>query len=137
MGRACRDGECYRCFAKNSARNKNKIQKPKDSAAFTGLNGFVTSGNTNETYSAISEISSSEVAGPSYDIRETADTDVAEFENIREKNRHLIGGFFFMHFCPGTMTSHAESTAWTGQTFTTHTTLNTEQNQLAIKESAN
>ena len=28
------------------------------------------------------------------------------------------------------------STAWTGQTFTTHTTLNTEQNQLAIKVSA-
>ena len=29
------------------------------------------------------------------------------------------------------------STAWTGQTFTTHTTLNTEQNQLATKVSAN
>ena len=26
--------------------------------------------------------------------------------------------------------------AWTGETFTTHTTLNTEQNQLAIKVSA-
>ena len=28
------------------------------------------------------------------------------------------------------------STTWTGQTFTTHTALNTEQNQLAIKVSA-
>ena len=64
----------------------------QDSAAFTGLNEFATSDNTNETYSAISEISSSVVAGPTYDIRETADTDVAEFENIREKNRHTIGG---------------------------------------------
>ena len=49
--------------------------------------------------------------------------------------------YIFMHFCPGTITTHAESinsdtTAWTGQTFTTHTTLNTEQNQLAIKVSA-
>ena len=29
------------------------------------------------------------------------------------------------------------SIAWTGQTFTSHTTLHTEQNQLAIKVSAN
>ena len=29
--------------------------------------------------------------------------------------------------------NYFRSTAWTGQTFTTHTTLNTEQNQLAIK----
>ena len=45
--------------------------------------------------------------------------------------------FFFMHR-PGTMTTHAESInlAWTGQTFTIHTTLNTEQNQSAIKVSA-
>ena len=47
--------------------------------------------------------------------------------------------FLFMHFCPGTMTTHADSInsdlqRW--QTFTTHTTLNTEQNQLAIKVSA-
>ena len=42
--------------------------------------------------SAISEISSREVAGPSYDIRETAGTDVVEFDNIREKNRHPIVG---------------------------------------------
>ena len=48
-----------------------------------------------------------------------------------------------MHFCPGTMTTHAESInsdlqrGLTGQTFTTHTTLNTEQNnQFAIKVSA-
>ena len=63
----------------------------QDSAVFTWLNGFATSDNTNETYSAISEISSSEVAGPSYDIREMADRDVAEFENIRKKNRHVGG----------------------------------------------
>ena len=64
----------------------------QNSPAFTGLNGFVTSDNTNETYnSSISEISSSEVAGPSYDIGETADADVAEFENVREKNRHTGG----------------------------------------------
>ena len=46
--------------------------------------------------------------------------------------------FFFTHFCPGTMTTHAESinSAWTGQTSTTHKTLNTEQNQLAIRVSA-
>ena len=41
--------------------------------------------------------------------------------------------FLLMHFYPGTMTTHAESinrsTAWSGQTFTTHTTLSTEQNQ--------
>ena len=47
-----------------------------------------------------------------------------------------------MHFCPGTMTTQAESInsdlqrGLTGQTFTTHTTLNTEQNQLAIQLSA-
>ena len=44
-----------------------------------------------------------------------------------------------MHFCPGTMTIHAESInsilqrELTEQTFATHTTLNTEQNQIAIK----
>ena len=46
---------------------------------------------------------------------------------------------FFMHFCPGTITTHAESInsdLQRGQTFTTHTTLNTEQNQLAIEVSA-
>ena len=65
----------------------------QDSLAFTGLNGCVTSDNTNETFnSTISEISSSKVAGPSYDIGETADMDVSEFENIREKNRHRVGG---------------------------------------------
>ena len=65
----------------------------QDSLAFTGLNGFVTSDNTNETYnSTISEISSSKVAGPSYDIGETADVDVSEFENVREKNRYTVGG---------------------------------------------
>ena len=44
-----------------------------------------------------------------------------------------------MHFCPGTMATHAESInseLQRGQTFTTHTTLNTEQNQLAIIVSA-
>ena len=44
----------------------------------------------------------------------------------------------FMHICPRPITTHAESinsdTAWAGQAFTTHTTLNTEQNQLAIKD---
>ena len=47
----------------------------------------------------------------------------------------------FMHFCPGTMTTHAESINSDLQRrldrrFTTHTTLDTEQNQLAIKVSA-
>ena len=44
---------------------------------------------------------------------------------------------FFMHFRPGTMRTHAESinSDLQRQTFTTHTTLNTEQNQLAIKVS--
>ena len=43
-----------------------------------------------------------------------------------------------MHFCPGTMTTHAElinSDLQCGL-FTTHTTLNIEHNQLAIKVSA-
>ena len=43
---------------------------------------------------------------------------------------------FFMHFCPGTITTHTESIK---QTFTTHThniKHRTEQNQLAIKVSA-
>ena len=47
--------------------------------------------------------------------------------------------FLSMHFCPGTITTHAESInsdIQRGQTFTTHTTVNTEQNQLAIKVSA-
>ena len=49
--------------------------------------------------------------------------------------------FLFMHFCPVTITTQAESInsdlqRGPGQTFTTHTTLNTEQNQLAIKVSA-
>ena len=47
-----------------------------------------------------------------------------------------VTSYFFIHFCPGTMTTHAESiysVLQRGQTFTTHTTLNTEQNQLAIK----
>ena len=43
---------------------------------------------------------------------------------------------FFMHFCPVTMATHAESVNSDLQTFTTHTTLNTKQNQLAIKVSA-
>ena len=46
---------------------------------------------------------------------------------------------FFMHFCSGTMTTHAESInsdLLRGQTFATHTTLNTEQNLLAINVSA-
>ena len=60
--------------------------------AFTGRNGFVTSDNTNEIYnSTISEISSRKVAGPSYDIGETADVDVSEFEIVRENNRHTGG----------------------------------------------
>ena len=42
---------------------------------------------------------------------------------------------FFMDLCPGTMTTHAESINPDLQTFTTHTTLNTEQNQLSIKVS--
>ena len=41
-----------------------------------------------------------------------------------------------MHFSPGTMTTHAESINSDLQTFTIHTTLKTEQNQLAIKVSA-
>ena len=32
--------------------------------------------------------------------------------------------------------NYFRSTTWTGQTFTTHTTMNTQQNQLAIKVSA-
>ena len=46
---------------------------------------------------------------------------------------------YFIHFCPGTRTTHAESInsdLERGHTFTTHTTLNTEQNQLAMKVSA-
>ena len=47
----------------------------------------------------------------------------------------LIGHVFFMFYCPGTMSSQAESqkfrsTTWTGLTFTTHTT---EQNRLALR----
>ena len=44
-----------------------------------------------------------------------------------------------MHFCPGTMTTQAESInsdLHRGQTFTTHTTLNTEQTLLVVKVSA-
>ena len=48
--------------------------------------------------------------------------------------------FFFMHFCPGTMTTHAESINSHLQRELDrrlrHTTLNTEQKQLAIKVSA-
>ena len=43
---------------------------------------------------------------------------------------HRTAIYFFMHFCPGTITTHAESInsdLQRGQTFTTHTTLNTEQ----------
>ena len=41
----------------------------------------------------------------------------------------------FMHFCPGTLTTQAESINSDLQrhTITTHTTLNTEQDQLAFK----
>ena len=46
----------------------------------------------------------------------------------------------FMHFCPGTMTTHAESIHSDLQRGLDrrlrHTTLNTEQNQLAVKVSA-
>ena len=46
-----------------------------------------------------------------------------------------------MHFLSGDddnprRVNEFRSTAWTGQASTTHTTLNTEQNQLAIKVSA-
>ena len=46
-----------------------------------------------------------------------------------------------MHLCPGTMPIQSESInsdlqRGHGQTFTIHTTLNREQNQLAIKVSA-
>ena len=45
-----------------------------------------------------------------------------------------------MHFCPGTMTTHAETISPDVQRGLDrrlrHTTLNTEQNQLAIKVSA-
>ena len=46
-----------------------------------------------------------------------------------------------MHFCPRTMTTHPESISSDLQRgldrrFMTHTTLNTEQNQVAIKVSA-
>ena len=46
-----------------------------------------------------------------------------------------------MHFCPGTVTTHAESINSDLQRglerrFMTHTTLNTKQNQLPIKVSA-
>ena len=47
---------------------------------------------------------------------------------------------FLMHFCSGTMTTHAESINSDLQRVLDrclrHTTLNTEQNQLAIKVSA-
>ena len=35
--------------------------------------------------------------------------------------------FLFMYFCPGMLITHAESIKSTGQTFTTHTTFNTEK----------
>ena len=48
--------------------------------------------------------------------------------------------FLFLHFCPGTMTAHAESINSDLQRGLDrrlrHTTLNTEQNQLAIRVSA-
>ena len=48
--------------------------------------------------------------------------------------------WFFMHFCPGTMTPHSETINSDLQRGLhrrlRHTTLNTEQNQLAIKVSA-
>ena len=65
---------------------------------------------------------------------------------IQASSIRLVQGrfniFFYAFFCPGTMTTDAESMnsdllrGLIGQTFTRHTTLNTEQNQLAIKVSA-
>ena len=50
-----------------------------------------------------------------------------------EDSKKYIEGMSII--CPGTMTTQPESinSDLTGQTYTTHTTLNTEQNQLAIK----
>ena len=52
----------------------------------------------------------------------------------------FLSFFIFMYFCPGTMTTHAESINSDLQRGLDrrlrHTTLNTEQNQLAIKVSA-
>ena len=53
---------------------------------------------------------------------------------------NLRAGAFFIHVCPGTMTAQAESINSDLQRGLDrrlqHTTLNTEQNQLAIKVSA-
>ena len=53
----------------------------------------------------------------------------------------ILRVFSFMHFCPGTMTTQAESInsdlqRGLDRRFTIHTTLSREQNQLAIKVSA-
>ena len=69
-----------------------------------------------------------------------------ELKAINPEIIRMLGGnsdIFFFFLCifvqdddnPRRVNSF-RSTAWTGQTFTTHTTLNTEQNQLAIKVSA-
>ena len=49
----------------------------------------------------------------------------------------ILSRHFLCIFYPGTMTTHAESINSDLQTFTPHTRLNTEQNQSAIKVSAN
>ena len=54
----------------------------------------------------------------------------------------MLNIYIFMHFCPGTMTTHTESInsdlqrGLDRRRLRKHTTLNTEQNQLAIKVSA-
>ena len=50
----------------------------------------------------------------------------------RGNSVHIVLGGVFYAF----LSRDDNNPAWTGQTFTTHTTLNTEQNQLAIKVSA-
>ena len=59
----------------------------------------------------------------------------------RRRDMRMHGrAIFFVHFCLGTMTTHAESINLDLQRGLDrrlrHTTLNTEQNQLAIKVSA-
>ena len=64
--------------------------------------------------------------------------DTHNSDSEAEESENLI--YFFMHFCPGTITTHAESINSDLQRGLDrrlrHTTLNTEQNQLAIKVSA-
>ena len=64
----------------------------------------------------------------------------ALYNSVKSMRLIVMGVHFFSKnqtrtFLMG-LVQEFRSTAWTGQTFTTHTTLNIGQNQLAIKVSA-